>query len=498
MTYSTKLKSAVCGAALVAGGTAQADVTAAQVWENWKSQMSIYGDNTVSIGSEDQSGDTLTISDFSFSFADGEGQANVDFGDIVFTEQGDGSVSVAMEDSFPVVFSDDYGLEARLEIAQTAFEMVVSGDPDAMNYAISADSYSIKLVEIVNDDVTLKGDVQFVANDLSSVYNVQTGDLRDVEYEGSIGSMDLLVDIEIPNSDGEYITGGGKMEGLTMQGQAVVPLELDLEDPDTIFADGLSFSGGYVIENSAYVFDVNAEGDQASGSFSGGQTTLDMEFSSEKVAYTTNIEDLAVSISASELPFPVEIGLSEYGIGVEMPMAKSDTVKDFGLNFDLVDLTVNDVVWNLIDPGSVLSRDPATIQFAISGLAKPLIDLMNPEDALFASDMPFELESVTLDRLQLAAVGVLLTGQGEFTFDSTDMTSFAPLPKPEGDIIVEASGLNALMDNLVSMGLIADADLTAPRIMMGAFARSTGDDRLESKLEITEDGQVLANGQRIR
>ena len=112
--------------------------------------------------------------------------------------------------------------------------------------------------------------------------------------------------------------------------------------------------------------------------------------------------------------------------------------------------------------------------------------------------MPFELAAVDLENLRIAAAGALVTGTGAFTFDNSDMQSFAPLPKPEGDVVVEISGLNRLIDNLISMGLVSQEDAMAPRMMMGMFARSTGDDRMETKLEVTADGRVLANGQQIR
>jgi hypothetical protein len=224
-------------------------------------------------------------------------------------------------------------------------------------------------------------------------------------------------------------------------------------------------------------------------------------FNEEKIAYTTKATDIAVSVSASELPFPVEVGLSEYGVGFEMPLAKSDEPSAFGINFVLVDLTVSDTIWNLFVPSSVLPRDPVTAQFAISGMMKPLIDLMDPaqQASISPSDLPVELNSLALDRLRIAAAGALVTGVGEFTFDNTDLTSFAaPMPRPEGDVIIEVSGLNGLLDNLVAMGLVADEDIMAPRMMMGMFARSTGDDQMETKIEVTPAGEVLANGQRIR
>ena len=126
--------------------------------------------------------------------------------------------------------------------------------------------------------------------------------------------------------------------------------------------------------------------------------------------------------------------------------------------------------------------------------------MMDPaqEDAMMQSNMPIELSEVTLSDLEISAAGARATGAGAFTFDNSDMVTFAPLPRPEGEVSVQINGLNALLDNLVTMGLIPAEELMAPRMMMGMFARSTGDDQLESRLEVTADGQVLANGQRIR
>ncbi|MEM9784878.1 MAG: DUF2125 domain-containing protein [Pseudomonadota bacterium] len=500
MKTTTNLRGAVCLAALIAGGAAQADVTAAQVWDDWKSQMTLYGEDGVSIGAEETSGDTVIVRDLAISFDDPEISFTAALGDLTFEEQGDGTVRVTMGESYPMSLTGADGVVVNLLVSQEALEMIVSGDPGAMNYAITADSYTIALDEIVDGDVTFTGDAQIVANDLTSTYATTGDELRNIDYDATLASLDMLVDIQIPGGNGEYITGGGKIENMAMNGNMSLPMDADFEDPDSMMVDGFAFAGGYTIDNAAYIFDINAEGDQASGSVSLGATNLSAEVSNEIVAYDTSTTDVSASITASEFPFPIEVGLSEYGVAFEMPMAKSDTPSDFGISFDFIDLTLNDMVWNLFDPGSVLPRDPATIQFALAGLAKPLFDFMDPSQQaeIDASEIPFELAELNLETLRIAAAGALVTGTGAFTFDNSDMQSFAPLPKPEGDVVVEISGLNRLIDNLISMGIVSQEDAMGPRMMMGMFARSTGDDRVETKLEVTEDGRVLANGQQIR
>ena len=55
------------------------------------------------------------------------------------------------------------------------------------------------------------------------------------------------------------------------------------------------------------------------------------------------------------------------------------------------------------------------------------------------------------------------------------------------------------MDTLVSSGLLPVQMAMGARMMMGMFAvPAEGEDTLKSKLEFTRDGQILANGQRIK
>jgi len=279
-----------------------------------------------------------------------------------------------------------------------------------------------------------------------------------------------------------------------------VPLEMDLENPDDIFVKGFSVAGGYIIDSADYVFDINADGDQVAGSVSTGTVTLTGELNSKTVAYESRTNNIAVNLQASEVPLPIEISLAEYGFGFRMPVGTTDAPADFGLKFDLVDLVIGDVIWDVFDPSQVLSRDPATLEIALTGTARALIDFLDPaqQAAMESTEVPFELSSLSLDTLKIMAAGALFTGSGAFTFDNSDMQTFAPLPRPEGDATFEITGLNKLLDNLVAMGLVPEQDIMGPRMMMGMFARSTGDDQMAIDVEIESSGQVKVNGNRVR
>ena len=499
MTHLSILRGAVCCAALVSGSTAFAQVSAQQVWDDWKTEMEMFGGD-VTTASEDLIGDTLTIRGLMLTTSDDEISSVLTMDELRFAEQGDGSVSITASDSYPIVFTGQDGAIVTVLISHPGLEMTVNGTPDALDYTLDADTFTVALQDVVEGDVTFTGDVRIVGNALSGTYTTRLGDMRNTAYDMQVESLDVLVDVTPPGTVGEYVTAGGKISGVAVQADITMPLDADMANPDNLIASGMALAGGYTTQSSELVFDINADGDQASGSFSAGPGSLTAQISDQSISYITNATDIAATVNAGAMPFPVDVSLAEYGITFEMPVGQSDTPQPFGLGIDLVDLAVSDMIWSLFDPNSVLPRDPATLQIALTGLARPLFDMLDPaqEQAMMASDMPFELAEVALTRLNLAIAGATASGAGAFTFDNEDLKTFAPFPRPEGAVSVQINGLNALLDNLVTMGLIPAEQMMAPRMMMGMFARSTGDDQLETRLEVTPDGQVLANGQRIR
>ncbi len=500
MKHSTTLRGAVCVAALFAGGAAQADVTAAEVWENLKTQMEVYGEDGLTIGSEQTTGGTVTITDVAITFADEDVTVVTEIGDMSFAEQGDGTVLVTMEETYPMIFTGKAGVVVTLDVIQSNMALVVSGDPDAMNYAVSADSYGIAFRDAVDGDVTINGDASLIANQVSGSYVVMSGDIQEIVSDISVGTVDILVDFQLPGGDGEYITGAAKINGLSSQGEATIPTDTDFENPDAIFVDGFGFNGGYDIESADYVFDINAEGDQLSGSVSTGTVALSGEMNAQSVAYQSNTHDIAVSLLTSEFPLPIEMSMAEYGVNFRMPVGVTEEPAPFALGFDLVDLEISEMLWSIFDAGAVLPRDPATLQIGISGTAKALVDFLDPADAEVFDDteVPFEPYSLSIDTLRVSVAGAQINGGGAFTFDNSDTQTFAPLPRPEGSALVEIIGLNGLLDNLVAMGLVPQDQIMGPRMMMGMFARATGDDQMEIEVEVTPNGQVNVNGNRVR
>jgi hypothetical protein len=116
-----------------------------------------------------------------------------------------------------------------------------------------------------------------------------------------------------------------------------------------------------------------------------------------------------------------------------------------------------------------------------------------------SDDFPGELKALTLNDLTLEVAGAELVGSGDFTFDNSDKESFDGMPRPEGALDLRLLGGNKLLDSLIQMGIVPEAEAMGARMMMGVFAvPGPSEDELLSRIEVNEEGHVLANGQRIK
>ena len=207
-------------------------------------------------------------------------------------------------------------------------------------------------------------------------------------------------------------------------------------------------------------------------------------------------------MSGGDIPLPIEVAMKQWGFDLLMPISKSDDEQDFALQANISDFSMSDLLWGLADPTSALPHDPATVAFDIAGKAKLFFDLLDEEQMLAASTgaaLPGELNVLQLNSLIVKAAGAELTGDGDFTFDNSDLTTFPGVPAPTGTIDLKLTGLNGLLDTLVAMGMMPEDQVMGMRMMMGMFAVvGEGEDTLTSKIEVSGDGQIKANGQRIQ
>jgi hypothetical protein len=311
--------------------------------------------------------------------------------------------------------------------------------------------------------------------------------------------MDLLIDATNAE-DGSKVMISGKVNEVATQAMMSMPLD-PATAPEMMMMSGMAFDGGYTTAGGDYMFEfTDAETGTTSGSFSTEGSSLDVAASKDSIAYDSTATGVALEATSAAMPMPITLSLAEYGLNVEMPLSKTGAPAPWAMGINLTDLALNEEVWAMFDPQGMLSHDPATVRLDLTGTATALFDVMDPAqaEAMAAAPMPIEVNSVNLGDLTIAFGGAEVTGTGAFTLDNTDLTTIPGMPKPTGAVDLQLNGVNKLIDTLVSMGLMPEDQVMGARMMLGMFTTAVGDDQLTSRLEVTEDGQILANGQRLQ
>jgi len=262
---------------------------------------------------------------------------------------------------------------------------------------------------------------------------------------------------------------------------------------------GFNIDSSYSFGAMAVDFDVT---DQAGpmklvGGVAGGDFVLAID--KDKVTYGTALNAGSFTASGAEIPVPeVAIGFGETAFNVMMPVSKSETPQDFSFLTKLVDFTISEDVWGMFDPAATLARDPATFIFDVKGTGFWKADIMDPAFQAEGAEPPGELTSMDLTQVLVKAAGAEVSGTGALTFDNTDLVTFQGVPKPTGSVTIDIKGANALIDNLIAMGLLPEDQAMGARMMMGMFARpGAGPDELTSLIEF-KDGGLFANGQQLQ
>ncbi len=492
--------------AALLGQSALADVTTAEVWGDWKQYLQTMGYEISA--TESTNGDDLQVDNIimSMEIPDTPGGATISFGSVTFVQNG-GAVDVILPDSMPMTMTVEPGpgeppVDLKMTFAQSGHAMSVSGSPEEMVSTYSADTAGITVDEITVDGETMPSDMISIGMNLNGFTNTTTmkvGDVRDYQQSGGVTSMTYNINVNNPAEQVKFDMAGN-LDGLSFDGGGLIPTTgIDMTDMAAMLKSGFAVSGVFKYTGGSMQLQGS---DPIDGDFAANTSTtggsLGVKMNADELAYSGALNGLTASATVPDLPFPIDLSMAEYGFNLAMPISKSDTPEDFAFGFTLADFTMSDIIWSIFDPAGQLPRDPATISVDLIGKAKMLMDLMDPAFAEAVAP-PAEIHALTIDKLLVSAVGAKIEGSGDITFDNSDLTTLPGVPKPVGAIDVSVNGANGLMDKLVGMGLLPEEQAMGARMMMGLFAVAGSEpDSLTSKVEFTEEGQILANGQRLR
>lgn len=494
------------GLNLVAGAAA-ADLTAADVWEDWRGYMQ--GMGYVIEAQETMTDDTLSVSDITVNLRGGEDieTMQITLGQLDFVENDDGTVEVVMPDSLPIAVAvdatgTDDPTNMIITYSQSGQRMMASGTPEALTYDYTADTFGIALSGLVVEGEAM--DTAFQASmagaNLRSKTDVTVSDIR--TYAQDFSTDDLTYEIffqepdEIEAFDLSFAAQQIGFVGTTSLPVDDVPSATDM---NALLEAGFAFDGAFTTQTSETEVEVTSPDGTSRIKTASVEGAYRIAMGTDGLRYDLGAKDTLVGAQIAGLPIPLSAQMAEAGVDIATPVMKSEEPQDFAMAFNLTDFSMSDVIWGMFDPSAQLPREPATIALDLTGKAKMLFDVLDPAAAAQGAETPGELNALKINDLIIDAVGARLDATGDLTFDNTDMATLPGFPNPVGEVNIDLAGANALLDKLVTIGLLPQDQAMGARMMMGLFAvPGDGEDTLKSKIEFKEAGQILANGQRLK
>lgn len=535
-------------ALLALAGPALADVTPAQVWQNWIDYYKANG-YAVTEGAREQAGETLSLKNVVFAYDAPQDGAKINLSapEITLTATGDGKVRTVFADDMPVRldFTDEDGKPVSVTGAlhMADFEMISSGSAGDMTHDSRAGEAGVTLATITNDEGEKPLPVSVKLVNVTSRQHVVDGAATAIDATGSADRLELSADLG--DQDG-HAAVKGTLNRLAGEVSYALPQGISVgRDLSGALKAGLSMSGKLSTEGG--LLDIAATEKKEEG---GDRTTqvkadakgVDLTFSlaQDGMKYQTSSDATSVEVSSPDLPFPISYAAQSATGDFQVPVSKSDQPQPFKFAYSIAGLTIGDAVWNSFDPGKKLPRDPASIDLDLTGMAKVNADLFDPAlaeaagqadaaapaaakdpeqaadeaeaaadgsapdaaadgtstpETVAATPDPFTPTEITINKLAVDAVGARLDASGSLSIPEGDTVE-----TPVGQISARLDGANGLMDKLVDMGLVQSDQVAGLRMMLAMFAKPApeGGDALVSEVEFKQGGEVFANGQKIK
>ncbi|MFV0335741.1 MAG: hypothetical protein ACK5JR_16920 [Tropicimonas sp.] len=520
-------------ALLAAATPGWAEITPAEVWDHLVRQYQSMG-YTVTEGSREEAGDTLTITDARIA-VDGEFSSMImTMPKVAMNQTGDGNVRWSIDGDIAGEITT-HGLEDNDQVitytvGMPGNETVSSGTADDLTHEFKAEQMLFAM------DMPMEGSgaVMPMAVTLEGVAGTQhsvRGDAGvETTVESSAGKLVMTAKGDMPETaDG----GPGTMsleatvDGLAMSGRMLVaPGDFNMETQMTEALQAgtqLAFDLTYAASNGTFSFSGPGEDgtlQTGDGSYTSGPGTGRFGLSQDGLKYASSAETIDASMTLGNLPFPMSYQVAKGGFDLEMPVLASDQPAPFKLLTSITGLGINDELWSLFDPQGKLAHDPADLNIDVAGdvllsesLLTPPTDMDMPMGDQADTDMaddgtgtdapgmaampqPPVPVRVTLNDLTLRAVGAEARVSGELTAPEGGDMMAAPVGQIEGQF----AGVNALLDTLGAMGLVPDDQMMGARMMLAMFAKPVeGEtDKLQTRLEFGADGSIFANGQKVK
>ena len=487
-------------------GFALADVTPEDVWDNIQTSNAALG--IAVTGDTARNGDALVVTNAvaTLTYPVIGGQAVVTLPDMTMTDQGDGSVALTTPQTYLLTVTADIPEEEGqfsldVAISQSGEPTLVTGDPGDVTYTSDVSSFDMLVNNMqMGDEVMDAMTMEFASDGYATTTRIEVDGTVTMTSESLNRAANYTMVMDVGGMRQESATAG---EEVTATFRAVLPEAMNVLDLTPAFQNGLSLTGTVNAGPSTSTSSMMMDGETISDSSQTvGPSTTELSIDANGARISFGADDIQMSIQDQMMmPLPLAFSAATMSGDFAIPLIARDEPQGFTYAFSIGALEVDPMLWSMADPGGALEQTPIDLNVDLTGeldwgLNLPSIQELAALDA--GAPPPIGINSLAINDISFAALGASAVASGAFTFDMTDMVTFGGMPRPEGSATLNASGVNALIDQLVAAGLIPEDQAGMGRMMMGMFARATGDDELTSEVEINAEGHLILNGQRMR
>jgi len=484
--------------------SAQAAVTAEDIWRGWQASLAAFGYEVT--GTPQRSAGGIVIPDLGLTQDIPEGgRVEMRMGRIELAERGDGSVSVIYPETMPVALAvapkEGEPVTLIATLAQSGLEIIASGTPEALRYVYSANELSLTLGEMTIDGAPqeeLEGEIRLSSMAGTSAMQPEEAGRR-LLHDFTSGRLSYALRFVLA----EESTGfdyAGSAESMTYDSRMHLPDDMVITQMAAALDAGFESEGRIRLGagEGRYVF--TEDGETMRVTSRNARSSLEFALSAEGVSYGGEAEQVQAEIALPGVPVPLAYEMARMAGRLTMPLAPSEAMRDFGLVLDLSEMKLSESFWALFDPAAALPRDPIDLALDLSGKGRFTVDLFDPAmmARLEQSDQaPGEIARLDLNRMLLSAAGARLTGAGGLDIGPAEKGM--EIPPAEGAFDLRLEGGTALLERLVAMGIVSQEQARMVEMMAGMFAHPVeGEDTLTSRVEVKKDGTLLVNGQKMR
>ncbi len=403
-----------------------------------------------------------------------------------------GQVALSLSPSATVTINDPDTGEHIINISNSGLVVTLDGitsgqDAPVLNFSVMADSLGFTSGN--PDDTILKAlDISFT--NLSQTISLEQA-TKMLSGVTGISGMNLNYDIDMQR-DGQMASNGQAADFR-------IAFQLIADENEERFIDYLSGAATAFLEMSVGASSADAKmiNSDARIAYSGTSAGANIVLRGDN-GYFTLLEELGqtqysfseFNIGGMPLP-PFDFSFDQLRINLSTPTVNHGGFETANAEIALRNVVVSESIYSMFDPAQAITRSPVNAVVNLSANVKPNVDWSNPE-AAFGSGNPAdigEMQDITINEVLFTAGGAQITAEGGATIDNS-----MGFPFPTGKVTITAAGVQALVNGLVSMGLVPQDQAGMMMGMMMAFARP-GDaaDEFISDIEFSPQG-ITANG----